>query len=255
MHFEVTPKTSVEPKTGTKAASAAVRVSSAGGGNGGNGGGGGGGSRGWSPSGTGGVVYVPVTDKEPEYTSQEDEKLLFNDIKDHWARESIEELAGKGIVSGYGDNFAPNDMLTRGQWCALVGRAFFSENKYTYTNQYNDVTENDYFSLFLKALSDNNIMVGNDGMFMPAKNITREEIAKTAVELYKVKKDVNNINADDLNTFSDADTVSAWAKTYVGQAVTIGILSGKSESSLCAADECTRAEAVVILKRIMDLVK
>lgn len=252
VHFEVTPKTSVEPKTGTKAASTAVRVSSAGGGNGG---GGGGGSRGWSPSGKGGVVYVPVTDKEPEYTSQEDEKLLFNDIKDHWARESIEELAGKGIVSGYGDNFAPNDMLTRGQWCALVGRAFFSENKYTYANQYNDVTENDYFSLFLRALCDNNIMVGNDGMFMPAKNITREEIAKTAVELYKVKKDVNNINADDLNTFSDADTVSAWAKTYVGQAVTLGILSGKSESSLCAADECTRAEAVVILKRIMDLVK
>lgn len=248
VHFEVTPKTSVEPKTGTKTASTAVRVSSSGR----SGGSGGGGSR---ISGSGGVVYVPVTDKEPEYISPEEENLMFADIKDHWARETIEELAGKGIVSGYGDNFAPDDKLTRGQWCALIGRAFFSENKYTYANQYNDVTENDYFSLFLKAMSDNNIMVGNDGMFMPAKNITREEIAKTAVELYKVKKDVNNINADDLNTFSDADTVSAWAKIYVGQAVTLGILSGKSENSLCAADECTRAEAVVILKRIMDLVK
>lgn len=248
VHFEVTPKTSVEPKTGTKTASAAVRVSSSGR----SGGSGGGGSR---VSGSGGVVYVPVTDKEPEYISPEEENLMFADIKAHWARETIEELAGKGIVSGYGDNFAPDDKLTRGQWCALIGRAFFSENKYTYANQYNDVTENDFFSLFLKAMSDNNIMVGNDGMFMPAKNITREEIAKTAVELYKVKKDVNNINADDLNTFSDADTVSAWAKIYVGQAVTLGILSGKSENSLCAADECTRAEAVVILKRIMDLVK
>lgn len=248
VHFEVTPKTLVEPKTGTKTASAAVRVSSSGR----SGGSGGGGSR---VSGSGGVVYVPVPDKEPEYISPEEENLMFADIKDHWAREIIEELAGKGIVSGYGDNFAPDDKLTRGQWCALIGRAFFSENKYTYANQYNDVTENDYFSLFLKAMSDNNIMVGNDGMFMPAKNITREEIAKTAVELYKVKKDVNNINADDLNKFSDADTVSAWAKIYVGQAVTLGILSGKSENSLCASDECTRAEAVVILKRIMDLVK
>ena len=250
IHFEVTPKTSIEPKTGAKTASDSVRVSSSGVSNGG-----GGGSRGGTSSGSGGVVYVPVADKAPEYVSQDEENLMFADIAGHWARETIEELAGKGIVSGYGDNFAPDDKLTRGQWSALIGRAFFNENKYTYVNQYNDVTENDYFSLFLRALSDNNIMIGNAGMFMPQKNITREEIATTAVELYKVKKDVNNINVDDLNTFSDADTVSLWAKTFVGQAVTLGILSGKSESSLCATDECTRAEAVVILKRIMDLVK
>jgi hypothetical protein len=53
---------------------------------------------------------------------------LFKDIKGHWARSAIEQLADEGLMVGFEDNsFRPDDVLTRAQivtvLCRLLGRA------------------------------------------------------------------------------------------------------------------------------------
>jgi hypothetical protein len=48
-----------------------------------------------------------------------------NDLDGHWAREAIEELAEEGIILPYPDgSFGPNDVVTRGDFAAMVAKTF-----------------------------------------------------------------------------------------------------------------------------------
>lgn len=47
----------------------------------------------------------------------------FEDAKGHWAEEAIQILTEKGVISGYPDGLAhPDDIITRGEFAALVAR-------------------------------------------------------------------------------------------------------------------------------------
>lgn len=52
----------------------------------------------------------------------------FTDVPaGHYARAAIEECAGKGIVSGYSDGtFRPANTVTKGQFTAMLARAFYA---------------------------------------------------------------------------------------------------------------------------------
>ena len=52
-----------------------------------------------------------------------DNKVTFNDIDGHWARESIELAAGNGWINGYEDGtFRPNNNITRAATMAMINR-------------------------------------------------------------------------------------------------------------------------------------
>jgi len=49
----------------------------------------------------------------------------FTDISGHWAEDTIERFADKGIISGFPDgSFRPNRLVTRAEFAAIVTRAF-----------------------------------------------------------------------------------------------------------------------------------
>lgn len=54
---------------------------------------------------------------------QEEEKKMFADTTNHWAEESINKAAQKGIVSGFDDGlFHPDEGLTRAQLCVILDK-------------------------------------------------------------------------------------------------------------------------------------
>lgn len=51
------------------------------------------------------------------------QRLPFNDIEDHWAKEQIIKLEEKGIINGYQDgSFRPEQYITRGELAAIVSK-------------------------------------------------------------------------------------------------------------------------------------
>ena len=52
----------------------------------------------------------------------------FPDIRGHWAEETINELAGTGVVHGYDDGLChPDDLLSWGQ-CVMLVQRFFQQD-------------------------------------------------------------------------------------------------------------------------------
>lgn len=75
-----------------------------------------------------GVGYMPMEVHIEEAFCMVDEVQevllkLFKDIEDHWGRTNIEEMANKGIVTGYEDGtFKPDNSVTRAEIATIAKR-------------------------------------------------------------------------------------------------------------------------------------
>ena len=91
-----------------------------------------------------------------------------------------------------------------------------------------------------------------DGTFRPEQEITREEMAALIVRALKYAG--QEVIVDDVDAilarFEDASKISPWAKEEAAQAVASGIIIGR-DGLFAPKDNATRAEAVVMLKRML----
>lgn len=200
-------------------------------------------------------TYDDSTDVEkPVDVSETDEveiRKTFKDTENHWAKNEIELLAGKGIISGMGDDiFKPEDKITRAQFATLIFN-LLNLNEGNYTGKFSDVKENDWFALAVEAVENAGIVLGSDGLFNPNKEITREEmavmIARTMV--YKgVITDAYSVN------FVDKQNISPWAMDSVGKACQKGIIKGMTETTFEPKLNATRAQAAVMIFRLVEVI-
>jgi hypothetical protein len=59
---------------------------------------------------------------------------------------------------------------------------------------------------------------------------------------------------ENLSGFTDRDKVSGWAQPALAKAVKAKLINGQSVGKLAPLDNATRAEAAVLVKKILDLV-
>ena len=57
------------------------------------------------------------------------EQITAKDINFHWAEKELETLKSLGIMNGYGGLMMPDSSITRGEFTALIVRAFAIEAK------------------------------------------------------------------------------------------------------------------------------
>ncbi|MDD6483608.1 MAG: S-layer homology domain-containing protein [Clostridiales bacterium] len=183
----------------------------------------------------------PGADIKPKYS--------FEDIKEHWAREDIEELCKAGIVNGINDNeFMPQRAVTRAEFvkliCAMLGLE--ADNTQTFF----DVKETDWYCEYVSAAAKAGIVYGDNGLFRPQSSITREEMALIA----KRCADYKNIKADSAlsELFSDDGDISAWSREAVYETVRMGIING-IDGAFCPKSSTTRAQAAVVINRIRNI--
>lgn len=198
--------------------------------------------------GSGGGTQDPV--QPVDVLAAEDVRKGFNDIENHWAKNEIELLAGKGIITGMGDGiFKPEDKITRAQFATLIVN-LLNINTEEYTGRFLDVKENDWFALFVEAAAKEGIVLGAEGLFNPNKEITREEMALVIVRAMEHKGIV--VKSVSLS-FTDKDNISSWALDSVGKAFEKGIIKGMTETKFEPKLYATRAQAAVMIYRLMNL--
>ena len=216
--------------------------------NNGGSGGGGGGSSSASVGGfavvtgeTGGVTPENNADKKSgEFTDLEDVK---------WAKEAIETLREKGIVSGKEKGiFAPNDSLTREEFVTMAVRAIGlqtkGENAY-----FDDVSEGDWCYPYVSAAFNNKIINGiSETSFGKGKNITRQDMAVIVHRAAKGR--VSLFYGREMVDFADANNISEYAKAAIEELYKTGAVNGSDDGYFYPLNTATRAEAAIIIYKL-----
>lgn len=175
----------------------------------------------------------------------------FVDITNHWAKNDIEEMYKKGIVSGVTETtFEPDRPVTRAEFAALIVRAL-NLNAATEGQQWKDVAANDWFASSVYAAANVGLIAGYDGWFRPDDLITREEMAVVIAKAYAFKG--GNPSSGAIDMFADRNEISDWAYSYVDTTAAIGILKGITPTTFGPSANATRAEATSLIKRLLDL--
>lgn len=180
----------------------------------------------------------------------------FNDVSKHWAKADIELLASKLVVKGATDtSFAPDSNITRAEFASLLVRSLgLTPDAASAT--FEDVKSSDWFAGTVGAAVKAKLVSGfNDNSFKPNDTITREQMAvmvSRAISAAGKKVTESVATTDALAKFNDKSSISSWAHVAVAQSVDAKIISGMTDNTFDPSANATRAQAVVMLKRLLE---
>lgn len=180
----------------------------------------------------------------------------FNDLAGvPWAKTAIEDLAAIGIIKGRSKEmgiFAPNDRITRAEFISLIINAFGIDR--TPVGTFDDVLPNHWFYKSVMTAKNMGIVSGTgDNHFNPDEPIRREDIAVIIVNTFKVVgKPLPYYNDSILNGFSDKKLISSYALSSLATLNGEKIINGKSSTQIAPGDFATRAEAAVMLYKVLE---
>lgn len=179
---------------------------------------------------------------------------VFSDLTGHWAKPDIMQMVDKKIVEGMDDDhFAPDTNVTRAQFATLLSKALNLQDD-AGQNPFADVASGSWYESTVKKSYAAGLINGvADDAFAPEQNITREEM--TAM-LLRAKAHATGTKIEDMAVkgsipFSDEGSISGWAKKVVALAVDSGLMNGRTDQEFAPQEHASRAESVVVLKRLI----
>ncbi len=194
------------------------------------------------------VRYKLVTD------SALDASLLsrsaFTDTADYaWAEEAIGTTSVLGITNVTSGEYRPGENITRGEFAMFLVRALGLAGEKAGT-QFADVDPAAEYALELAIGRVAGILngIGND-MYNPEAPITRQEMMTI------IARGMELTGTADLSPFSDSGLIADWAADCVSAMVESGLIQGNADGTINPLGSTTRAEAAVIMQRILDRIE
>lgn len=189
------------------------------------------GNNGGNPGSSGGTPTNPA-ETEKAVTD------LFGDVQaGAWYIPAAQYVVDNGLMQGTDKGFEPNANVSRAMMITILHRMAGAPAQ----------TGADGGVWYGEALAwglNTGITDGTN----PEGIVTREQIAAL---LYRYA-DPEAVTAD-LSAFSDAKSISTWAKDAMGWAVAKGLFTGKTGGILDPQGSATRAEAAALIMRFMQL--
>lgn len=187
---------------------------------------------------------VPAFAVQASQTGQSTDYMGFSDLKGHWAEEALTHAVENGLLKGYDGKLSPNDALTRAQLATIVVSAFGATEKADISHL-TDVPEDAwYYTYVQKAVAMGALKGDEGGTFRPEDKVSREE----AFTVFDSLLMLGSGNTSVLNSFTDADQVSGWARPMVSAIVEAGLAVG-NQGKLNPKSSITRAEFATIIYR------
>lgn len=187
------------------------------------------------------------------YSADKSKLKPFVDIENHWAKDDINILSAASIVNGKKNQlFMPDEQVTRAEIAAFIARTF-KLTPLQYAGTFDDVKKHHWYSGVVETAAKYGIAngVGNK-LFMPDEPVTREQIATMVIRAMSLSG--VEIQGDKTHSFNDDVIISDYAKEYVYKGVNAGIIYGFDDGEFKPSKTATRAEAVVMIKRMITYV-
>ena len=218
------------------------------------------------------ALMIPLAAASPGSGSKS-----LSDIQGHWAQKEIETAIASGWVDGYPDGtFKPEKTITRAEFTKMLldaihltpdseTVAWMKESARTgmvamvqsekYTPRLNDMGGHWLTTQgWTEAALYSGMVVPEDyngQNFRPEKEIARYEIALMTDRALGLVNPANAYNGEAL-PFADNEEILDWMKGYVNEAVKAGVLQGYPDNTFRPNKTSTRAEAVVMVQRMLD---
>jgi len=178
----------------------------------------------------------------------------FLDTVGHWANKEIEALASKGIIMGMTEQkFAPNMTINRSEIAAMLTRALGLE--VGGSTSFKDVPNDKWYREGVMAATNAGLFKGYAGqLFEPMKPLSRQEMAVIMVRAleWKGKLPVVSDTAElVLAKYKDTDQAGTWSKQALVICIELGLMQGTPDHKLLPKSNLTRAEAAVLLSRLL----
>ncbi|MGE4352850.1 MAG: MBG domain-containing protein [Oscillospiraceae bacterium] len=187
------------------------------------------------------VIYNPVT---------------FDDMTAHWAKDAVNDMGSRLVVTGVGNNlFNPDGSITRAETAAILVRAMGLAQE-TDESAFDDVSLSDWFNGYIDTASAYGLITGYSAeAFGPGDTITREQamaLIGRAMQHTGLEVGLTDGEAEALlGQYTDGAEVSSYARTDVAALLKCGIVTGSSDTTLSPKDEITRAEIAVMVQRLL----
>lgn len=184
----------------------------------------------------------------------------FSDIVGSPAQASVEALAARGILNGRStDLFAPEGLVTRAEFCAMVVRALGLEPVFSAVS-FADVSKDDWFCSAVQTAYAYGIINGvSEAAFAPNDSITREQVCVMLTRAARLcGADTALTTAamrDALAVYTDYRTISAWAKEEAAFCTASGIYAPQTAAfePACAFSRAEMAASLFSLLNFADL--
>ena len=183
-------------------------------------------------------TFKPGQGGQPNQNGSQATVGSFKDVpQNSWFASAVQYVTSNSLMNGTSTTaFSPSATMSRGMLMTVLAR-YAGESTEGGTVWY----EKGMNWAKNKGISDGSA---------PNRNITREQLAAM---LYRYAGEPDG--AADLSAYTDAGSVSAYAKKAVQWCVKNGILTGKTSSTLAPKATATRAECAAMLQRFASLTK
>ncbi|MBO4991667.1 MAG: S-layer homology domain-containing protein [Firmicutes bacterium] len=182
-----------------------------------------------------------------EVTDQEKVEITFTDVSEaSYYYDAVRWAVEHGITSGTSDGttFSPNDACTRAQAITFLWHAVGSPEPETECS-FTDVPADSYYAKAVQWAVEHGITQGTgDTTFGPDAICSRGQIVTF------LWRSQNSTAASDENPFDDVKA-GAYYEDAVRWAVGNGVTSGTSDTTFNSAGDCTRAQIVTFLWKVL----
>lgn len=175
----------------------------------------------------------------------------FTDTKPGaWYEKALTYVVKHDIMAGTSETtFAPQATFSRAM-AALVSARIAGADLSGYgkgESGFTDVDSGRWYAAAVEWANEKGIAVGYGTTFRPNAPVTREQLALMMMNLSSLAG-LSNYDEEpaDMTSFSDADTISAWAAEAVEWAVSNGYISGYDDHTVRPRGNATRAQAAQI---------
>ncbi|MBH5320461.1 S-layer homology domain-containing protein [Paenibacillus sp. GSMTC-2017] len=178
----------------------------------------------------------------------------FKDFTADWAKTPIERAAAKLIVSGEtNDVFGANNSITRAELISIIVRGLGIIPNIE-GSAFTDVPADYKYAREIAVAKELGIVSGKTATtFDPQGTVSRQELAIILSKVLKLNKEVKDADASVLGSFKDQSSIAESSKSAVALLVQEKILLGKSATKFDPASKVTKAQAVVAVIRLLDV--
>lgn len=173
----------------------------------------------------------------------------FTDVKPaDWHYVPVMQAAELGLINGYEDGqFKPNETITRAQMMQILYN-YYGEDNGT-ASGFSDVPETAWFAKAVTwAVNKGLITPASADSFAPNAPLAREAMVYSLYAL----EGAPAADQAALNTFTDKNSISDYAKDAFAWTISNQIVSGMSATELAPNGNATRAQVAVIMTRYLE---
>ncbi|MBR5633097.1 MAG: DUF4838 domain-containing protein [Clostridia bacterium] len=185
-------------------------------------------------------------------TANAAEELPFTDVPDTWYTDAVASVYSEGIMKGKTETtFDPMAKITRAEVVTAFARvACTNIDTYGKDLPFTDTFEGQWYSDSVGWAAACGIVAGRGGgIFSPADNITRAELASILTK-FIAYMGVELPDNSKIDKFADADTFDSWMVSPIEEVRKNGLMQG-SDGKFNPRGNATRAEIATVIMNLL----